>query len=304
MRCVVLMSTYNGEAFVAEQLRSILLQLPSTGRVFVRDDGSSDGTVQVIKELGDARIVLTKGANIGFARSFFELMRCAPPDADMYMLADQDDVWLPGKIERAWQEVSRAEGLPMLYCAATKVVDEHLKPLGTSSALPARVTLMNAITENMVTGCTVAMNRPMLTLADPKDEIGQIMFHDWWLFIVAVAFGVVRYDPVPTILYRQHASNHIGRGVGVSRYFKMMIYLVKHNWLAVLARQVGAIRRRYLAELNASQHAVLNEIDDPIRGLRRWSMLLSATSHRADWRSEVLFRALLFADWRSAENSG
>lgn len=302
MRCVVLMSTYNGEAFVTEQLRSILLQLPPTGRVLIRDDGSSDGTVQIIKELDDARIVLTKGGNIGFAHSFFELMRCAPPDADMYMLADQDDVWLPGKIERAWKEVSRAEGRPMLYCTATKVVDEHLKQLGTSSVLPARVTLMNALTENMVTGCTVAMNRPLLVLANPKDEIDQIMFHDWWLFVVAVAFGVVRYDPVPTILYRQHASNHIGRGVGVSKYFKMMTYLVKRNWLAVLARQVGAIRRRYHAELDASQHAVLNEIDHPTRGLRRWPMLLSATLHRANWLSEVLFRALLLTDWRSAGN--
>ncbi|MGE5450428.1 MAG: glycosyltransferase [Acidobacteriota bacterium] len=296
------MSTYNGEAFVVEQLRSILLQLPSTGRVLVRDDGSSDRTVQVIEDIGDARIALTRGSNIGFARSFFELMRCAPSDADMYMLADQDDVWLPGKIDRAWQAVSRADGRPLLYCTATKVVDERLRPLGISSVLPAQITFINALTENMVTGCTVAMNRPLLVMADPKEVIDQIVFHDWWLFVVGVAFGVVRYDPVPTILYRQHASNHIGRGVGIGKYFKMMKYLVKRNWLGALARQVGAIRRRYIAELDSSQLAVLNKIEDPTRGLRRWPMLLSPTPHRASWLSEMLFRALLLTDWRSADN--
>src|SRR4051794_40053312 len=96
---IVLLSNYQGGRFVAAQLRSILDQLPGGGKILVRDDGSLDDTVSTIESLHDPRIEISRGSNIGFARSFLALMDVAPPDADMYMLADQDDVWLPNKIE-------------------------------------------------------------------------------------------------------------------------------------------------------------------------------------------------------------
>ena len=98
MRCVVMMSTYNGERFVGEQLRSILSQLPRDARVLVRDDGSSDATVSIINSFNDERVNVSVGRNVGFARSFFELLKQAPRGWDMYMLSDQDDIWLPEKV--------------------------------------------------------------------------------------------------------------------------------------------------------------------------------------------------------------
>src|SRR4051812_18958901 len=101
MRIAILMSTYQGELFVAEQLKSILMQLAQDAVVLIRDDGSTDGTVAAIEAIGDARVKVTRGANIGFVRSFLHLLDDAPSDAEVVLLSDQDDVWLPHKIQRA-----------------------------------------------------------------------------------------------------------------------------------------------------------------------------------------------------------
>src|SRR5258708_37501065 len=113
MRVVVLMSTYQGEHFVSDQLRSILFQLPEVGRILIRDDGSTDETIARIEAIGDNRVAILRGENIGFARSFLSLMDAAPRNADMYMLADQDDLWMPEKIQRAKDCLQRvAVGVP------------------------------------------------------------------------------------------------------------------------------------------------------------------------------------------------
>src|SRR5688572_15475624 len=118
MRVVILMSTYQGERYIGEQLRSILVQLPADGRLLIRDDGSVDGTVNEINLLSEPRIEIIRGENVGFARSFLLLMNAAPTDADLYMLADQDDVWLPTKIQRAAHYVAKVTPTtPTLYCS-------------------------------------------------------------------------------------------------------------------------------------------------------------------------------------------
>jgi glycosyltransferase involved in cell wall biosynthesis len=135
-RVVVLMSTYNGERFVAEQLRSILEQLPGSGRVFVRDDGSSDSTVTTIQAIADPRISMTAGSNLGFGRSFLTLLAESPADADLVMFADQDDVWLPGKISRAWQHLQPLGERPALYGSGQMLADAQLRPLHATPPWP------------------------------------------------------------------------------------------------------------------------------------------------------------------------
>jgi glycosyltransferase involved in cell wall biosynthesis len=300
MLCVVMMSTFNGEKYLHEQLCSILEQLPDNGELWIRDDGSSDRTVAIIRDVGDARIHLLEESNIGFARSFLELMRSVPNERDMYMLADQDDVWLPGKIERAWHVVGQNSGAPFLYCTGTQLVDENLRFLGVSSWFPNSVSFLNAFTENLVTGCTIAMNYDLLELATPKRGGEKIAFHDWWLYVVAVAFGSVFYDRVPTILYRQHAGNYIGKGVGLSRYAKMLTYLLRENWLRALNGLVEAFFMEYAERLSPSHLQVLRALQDSRGRLNRFGMLCSLQRHRVDWFSEFLFRCLLLLDWRSS----
>ena len=181
MRVYVLMSTYNGERFVIEQVNSILVQLPVDGRLLVRDDGSTDSTPDKIESIVDPRIEIVRGENIGFARSFLTLLQQTPPDAEMVMFADQDDVWLPFKIQRAWKWLLPHADTPTLYCSAQELVDEHLRPLQRTPPWPRPPSFSGAIAENIVTGCTAALNRCAIDLLKQGGVPSHVRFHDWWL---------------------------------------------------------------------------------------------------------------------------
>ena len=293
------MSTYNGADYLAEQLRSILSQLPPEGRVVIRDDGSTDATVSIIRSFNDRRITVCCGRNVGFARSFFILLQQAPRDGSMYMLSDQDDVWLPGKVQRAWDAVSAAGTQPFLYCTDTQFADAHLRPLGVGRKVMAEGNLLAALTDNQVTGCTVAMSPSLLELAVPDAAvISDVHFHDWWLYILATAFGRVHCDHHPTILYRQHANNQVGAGAGFVKYLKMLAYLRRRNWLASMVAQVRAFKHCHGDKLSPSQILMLDRVYSPDRGLRRGAMVFSLHRHRSAVVGEVLLRLLLVFDWR------
>lgn len=303
MRCVVLMSTCNGALFIFEQIRSILDQLPPGGLLLVRDDGSVDDTVSIVRSFRDPRVRLEVGENIGFARSFFALMRMAPRNADMYMLADQDDVWLSGKVDRAWSVLSGAGQVPFLYYSYTTLVDSSLKYVGVGKKASPNGRLVSALTDNQVTGCTAAMNPVLLDLAIPDEVVlRDIHFHDWWLFVVATAFGAAFCDTQSGILYRQHGGNQVGAGVGLGKYLKMLQYLKRKNWLASMTSQCHAFRATYSHRLSSAQLSELDDVCDPQAGLRRIALLFSPKLHRHDWGGELLLRALVAFDWRDSRS--
>ncbi|MBI5920358.1 MAG: glycosyltransferase [Betaproteobacteria bacterium] len=290
------MSTCNGERFIAEQVRSILQQLPSDGLLMVRDDGSIDATVKRIDEFRDARITLWQGENIGFARSFLTLLMEAPADAEMVMFSDQDDVWLPQKIERAWQHMQPLAGQPALYCSAQMLVDESLHPLQITPAWPRAPSFMGALSENVVTGCTAALNQPAVALLKVAGVPEGVFFHDWWLYLVVSAFGAVVYDNQPSLLYRQHGANLIGHGAGdLGRLIRILRFLAKYDWVGIMLGQIAALNRCYGDRLDAEQQKLLgsnfvmaNKIAVP-----RWRMLFGRESWRQTALKEILFRLLL-----------
>ena len=106
-KVIVLMSTYNGEQYIKEQIESILNQTYSNMELYIRDDGSKDQTVAILKKYEqDGKLHFSQGKNMGFINSFFEVMRTSG-EADYYAWCDQDDVWLPEKIERAVKELQK-----------------------------------------------------------------------------------------------------------------------------------------------------------------------------------------------------
>ena len=253
MRVAILMSTYQGERFVAQQLASILEQLPADGSVLIRDDGSTDGTVAVIESANDARVTVVRGENIGFVRSFFALLDHAPGDADVIMLADQDDIWLPGKVGAACQRLSGKTGIPTLYCSRMQLVDDQLRPLGLSPRWTRPPSFHNELAENIVTGCTAALNRPALELVRQCGDPSLIGYHDWWMYLAVSAFGEVIHDPQPSMLYRQHGGNAIGMGAGAGRYARIVRMLRKTNWIAIMYRQAGNFRVVHGARMTVHQ---------------------------------------------------
>lgn len=295
MRVVVLMSTYRGARHVREQVESILAQLPAEGRLIVRDDGSPDGTLGVLRGFADPRLSVTAGANIGFVRSFLTLVAQSPADAQMVMLSDQDDVWLPHKIERAWQAIGASGATPTLYCSRLQLVDENLRDLGLSPRWPREPSFLNALTENIVTGCTSALNPAAVDLLRANGDPARIYFHDWWIYLVVAAFGRVVVDPEPTILYRQHGGNAIGMGAGLSRYVTMLRFLRKTNWVHLMFNQVENFKAVHGHRLPPQQRKLLDEMFDP----RDWHavarLLFLPRRLRQTVVGDVLLRGLVAA---------
>jgi rhamnosyltransferase len=220
---LILLSTYNGAAFIADQVESIRRQTFGAWTLLVRDDGSSDDTIRLVDAMAasDPRIVrMTDGAgNLGPAQSFGALMQAAlDRGAEYIAFADQDDVWDADKLELQVQAMLAREpavgrAVPLLVHTDLAVVDEHLGVIhpsfltfqglgaGTSLALPL------LLTQNFVTGCTTLINQSLLRLALPLPDV---VMHDWWLALCAAALGEIVRCPRATVLYRQHARNAAG----------------------------------------------------------------------------------------------
>lgn len=296
MRVVVLMSTYEGEPYVAQQIESILSQLPPDGRLMVRDDGSRDRTISVVRSIRDARVHLVCGPNLGFARSFFTLMRAVPADAEMIMLSDQDDVWLPHKIMRAWNHLSSAGDTPTLYCTRQQLVDGELQPIALSNVWPRAPSFQNALTENIVTGCTAAFNPAALRLAMQLQSPEEIYFHDWWLYLVISAFGNVVADPDAPILYRQHGGNAIGRGSGLKLYFQILRFIRKRSWAHIMYRQIGEFRMVYQEKLSPAQKHLVYSYFDPRKPAALLKLLFAPKRFRQTLLGDLLLRLLLVAE--------
>lgn len=214
----VLMSTYNGSRYVAEQIDSILAQTWKPLRLRIRDDGSQDRTWSILQSYAATHpelIAVTRGENLGLGGSFMSLL-CSSM-APFCAFADQDDVWLPDKVARAVSCLQAAEDpdKPLLYCSRAIITDQDLTPIGmTILRYPALFSFANALVESSPQGATMVMNRKGRELACAFTFPQVYKYHDWWCYVVVTACdGGVVYESRPSMLYRQHASNVSGAAV-------------------------------------------------------------------------------------------
>ena len=214
-KIVVLLSTYNGEKYLREQIDSILNQTGSKDiSIFVRDDGSTDNTVNILQEYRNKGLLnFYCGKNIGFVRSFFDLLFNAP-NADFYAFADQDDYWLPNKIEFGISKIKNFNK-PALFCHKKKIVDEKLNYIGFDDISPKKDILYNFLFHNAVSGCTILFNKKLydkLILYSKLIETckNKFLFHDELIYKTALFLGEVIYSKEELMLYRQHFDNCIG----------------------------------------------------------------------------------------------
>jgi glycosyltransferase involved in cell wall biosynthesis len=203
----VLLSTYNGERYVGTQLASVLSQTHPNVRVHIRDDGSTDRTVEMVRAIAseDPRVQVSEGPRVGAAKSFLTLLAQGSDDAHWFAFCDQDDVWLPDKLSRAVAALESLDGRPALYGSAMLHVTEDLHPLETSRS-PRRACFHNALVQNVVSGCTMVFNQPARNLCLEALPYHPPM-HDWWVYLVVSAFGTVTFDDAITILHRIHREN-------------------------------------------------------------------------------------------------
>ena len=286
----VLMSTYQGERFVVEQVASVLAQTHERVRLVVRDDGSRDRTLSVLAGVSDPRLVVRSGRNLGLPDAFFRLVDESSDDADLWALCDQDDVWLPHKLERAVARLATVEG-PALYCARVAVVDELLRPLYLHE-LPWRgPSFANALVQNIALGCTVVVNREARDLLRgrwPRDCV----MHDAWAYLVVAACGTVVYDHDPVVLYRQHRLNAVGMGTGPgSRLAGRLRRQLSADGPGKHGRQDDELLR--LHDLPPDRAALLRDLrvtHDRLGG--RLSYALSGAGHRQTRGSDAVLKGL------------
>lgn len=210
---LVLMSTYNGEKYIREQIDSILLQEKVKVTLKVRDDGSTDGTLDILNEYQQKGLLSWyTGENKRSAYSFMDLIFTADMDYDYYALSDQDDVWLKNKLWCAVEKFKCDTDKPALYFSLQTYVDENLNLLNDQVEFGNKAyTFAQAFMKNMAAGCTMVMNRSLINILKlHKPE--KISMHDRWIYLVCSGInGEIYYDKNSYILYRQHSNNVTGK---------------------------------------------------------------------------------------------
>lgn len=207
----IMMSTYNGEKYLREQIDSILLQKGIHVELYIRDDGSKDGTVNILHEYGKKDNVHIKyGFNSGVIESFLKLLYEVPRDYEYYAFSDQDDVWLEDKLIIAVKQLEGGDG-PRLYFSRKTYVDEKLQKIDMNDIDVRDTTIGIALMNSCASGCTMVFNKRLLNkLCKYRPDSKQMSMHDSWIYIVAAAIGKVIYDDESRILYRQHGGNVSG----------------------------------------------------------------------------------------------
>lgn len=215
MKLIVLMSTYNGEKYLKDQLNSIITQTLRPDKILIRDDGSTDSTLEILRYYSDSYdfIEYYQGKNLGPAKSFMELIRKAD-SADFYSLADQDDVWFKNKLEIGVKtlEKERKKSAPLLYCSRFTLTDENLNPLDSNiSPLYQYTDFAHSLLFQTAPGCTFIFNdaaRKKIKKYNMDKEF--CIIHDSIIHKVVTMFGKMILDLEPRMYYRQHGNNEIG----------------------------------------------------------------------------------------------
>lgn len=312
----IVLSTYNGAAFLPAQIESIRAQTAPDWRLYVRDDGSTDETRDLVARFAahDARIVLIAddAGNLGAPASFAALLSHAMSRGERYVfLSDQDDVWLADKAARmlgvaAEYESCLGSDLPLLVHSDLRVVSSDLGVIDPSYFRFQRIDphadarLPRLALRNVVTGCATLVNRALLECALPFPRVAM---HDWWLAQCAALFGQIALVDQPTVLYRQHQTNHLGaRGLLGTAIQAVLTprtwwprgarhFLIALDQLWELRRRVGAVRRKP----SPARFRALVELHDVLSSDRA----SAADRIRAVWRSgatpsSLSARALIF----------
>ena len=220
----VLMPTYNGARFLAPMLDSVLGQKGVNVQLYVRDDSSSDATIDILHHYAQqhACVQTWGGSRLGVVGNVDALMeRSNQGDSAYFALADQDDIWFPDKLEQQYGLMRRLEQefgteCPILLHADARCIDENGRTVVPSFLHQMGIPqgwgkdLRQALVMSPALGCTCMGNAALRRLALPLPHAENIFMHDWWLLLVACCFGVTHCQPEPLVGYRQHSTNVLG----------------------------------------------------------------------------------------------
>ncbi|MGP6146536.1 glycosyltransferase family 2 protein [Jeotgalibaca sp. A122] len=214
-RVQVLLSTYNGENYLTEQLNSLLNQKNVEVDILVRDDGSNDSTKALLQEWQEnKRLRWYTGENLRPKKSFLDLLKKSSSEFSYYAFCDQDDYWVEEKLLTAVNKIEQVkEDIPVLYFSEALLVDEELNELGKSDFATGAFSFEEILIKNNGSGCTMVFNKKLRDLINTGnyDNLSNEPLHDHWIYMVCLAAGgKVIYDSDSYIQYRQHGNNAVG----------------------------------------------------------------------------------------------
>jgi glycosyltransferase involved in cell wall biosynthesis len=262
----ILLATYNGQNYLTAQIDSILAQSYHDWQLLIRDDGSSDDTVSIIKDYiaefpDKIRLITDEDCHLGASLNFGRLLEYA--DTEYIMFSDQDDVWLPDKIKITLKVMKATErrwpDKPVLVHTDLKIIDADSNIIADSmwsyqKLFPEIGDKLNKImAHNVVTGCAMMINRKarMVSLPVPKEAV----MHDWWIAIKVAKHGKIAYVPITSVLYRQHLENKIGAKRAQKIYSLLFWKKLRHS-----------------RELLSAQYEMVKKVDP---GVNFWSLILN-----------------------------
>lgn len=216
-RVAILLTTYNGEKYLQDQLDSIAGQTYRNWKLYASDDGSTDSTLDILQRFqrqhGANQVHLFAGPRKGFAQNFLSLIRNPDIHAEYFAFCDQDDVWFAHKLERS---VTRLDVLPdntnpAVYCSRTRLIDEVGGFIGYSPCFKRPPSFRNALVQSLAGANTMLLNQPARSLLAKIPITAPVVSHDWLCYLLVTGSGgQVIYDAEPTLDYRQHGGNLIG----------------------------------------------------------------------------------------------
>ena len=266
----VLLSAFNGDAFIQEQVESIVKQNFNSFNIIIRDDGSKNSNYEFTKNISDKYnipiIVDDKNdENMGSVKSYNRLL--CQSKSDYICFSDQDDVWEKDKLFHSFNRMKKLEKkygshMPILVHSDLVVCDQHLRMINHSfinyiKLDPSKKSLNYLLVQNNVTGCTMIINRALKEKSMPIPKSACV--HDWWFALVASLFGIIDFINIPTVFYRQHSGNQIGAkkyGIGFLLNLFKKRELLKNEFHASV-QQAATFYHRYKGELNTEQKEML-----------------------------------------------
>ena len=297
--CVaILLSVFNGERYLGEQLGSYTAQTHDNWQLYWRDDGSTDGSAAAVSAFAKEQergqcIHLIEDGQLSATRSFLALLRMAlQGGSNFFAFSDQDDVWLPEKLAHAVAALEPlADDQPGLYFCARTLVDSTLRPLGQAPALRRPPGFPAALTQNVIPGCCMILNRAaaeLIVAAGVPDRT----WHDWWCYlVVAAGGGLVICGDSADILYRQHDGNLVGEPLKFWRRTVAAVRRGRGPFIGLFWGHVAALQSRP-GLLPESTRTVLATIVNASKGgmFARFKALFIPGFVRQTWLETLVFR--------------
>lgn len=275
-RVAILLCTYNGEKYLREQIESLINQTYTNFVCYIHDDGSQDHTQEILREYEEKwtdkiKILRYENKEHGANYNFASILKYAVNNVNerYYMLCDQDDIWLPRKVEETLKAIKAHEKdqtKPVLVYCDQEIVDGDLKILYHSNSELIRrtskdVSLKRIIFRNIASGCCMGFNRNLLVEAYNKVDAENTTMHDWWIMLVAKAIGIVDFIPQSLMLYRQYGANTLG--VDNNYYLQKAVKYIR-SFRKSVNRRSEQVKRciQQAFELKKILHEKNIEIDD------------------------------------------